>query len=598
MERRLAAILSADVVGYARLIRTDEEGTLAELKRLRNELIDPTIEANGGRVVKLMGDGILVEFQSVIGAVRAAIEVQSAMLDSNAERPEEQRIEYRIGINIGDVVIDGDDIQGDGVNVAARLEGLAEPGGICVSSNVHEQVRDRLDLAFEDIGEQSLKNIDRPVTVWRWMAGNRQTAPGAKLTDVDTERKTSSRPELDVFERPAVLFLPFEAISKSDEDELLASGLCEDIRTTLASWRSFPVVGPEAIGDADGDIQHLAAIVEATYVVTGSVRRAGNRARVVARLIDGVSGRELWSQTFNGLLADVFDFQDEISRRIVSQIEPEISRAAAQKITVSRPKDLATWELLAKAVDAENSGGDGYGTPEANNAQKVFVKEAIERDPQLCEAWARLSRCYFRDFLLGWSQDGKKSLEKGLQASARAVEIDPNNSIAQAFRSQCLLFGNHDAEGGFEHAREAVRLNPSNVMGHYMMGCALVYCGEPDTAYGHYETVLRLNPAFPGKGALYCDQMMCRALAGNLEDAVLYAQKTLDIAPNYLRGLQRCASVLAHADRLEDAKGALRRIDQLGGTFTEAYVQETYPFHRPEDLEFLISGLRKAGWTG
>jgi TolB-like protein/Tfp pilus assembly protein PilF len=403
---------------------------------------------------------------------------------------------------------------------------------------------------------------------------------------------------VDVFHRPAVLFLPFEALSRSDDDALLASGLCEDIRTTLACWRSFPVVGPEALGGATGDIQHLAATVDAAYAVTGSVRRAGNRARVVARLIDASSGRELWSQTFDGNLEDVFEFQDELSRRIVSQIEPEISRATAKRIAVARPRDLATWELLAKAVDAERRGGDGYGTPEANNAQREFVSEAIERDPELCEAWARLARCYFRDFLLGWAKDGRKALKKSLQASARAVEIDPGNSIAHAYRAQCLLFGNHDPQGAFEHAREAVRLNPSNVMGHYMMGCTLGYCGEPDTAYGHYEAVLRLNPAFSAKGALYCDQMMCRALAGNLDAAVLLARKTMDVAPNYLRGLQRCASVLAHAGNLEEAKGVLGRIDELGGSFSEGYVRETYPFTRSDDLEFLIDGLRKADWNG
>jgi tetratricopeptide (TPR) repeat protein len=357
-------------------------------------------------------------------------------------------------------------------------------------------------------------------------------------------------------------------------------------------------VGPEALGGAVGDIQHLATIVDAAYAVTGSVRRTENRARVVARLIETSSGRELWSQTFDGKLEDVFEFQDEFSRRIVSQIEPEISRAAAQRITVTRPKDLATWELLAKAVDAERRGGDGYGTLEANNAQREFVSEAIGRDPELCEAWARLARCHFRDFLLGWSEDGQAALLKSLEASARAVEIDPGNSVAQAFRAQCLVFGSHDPQGGYEHAREAVRLNPSNVMGHYMMGCALVFCGEPETAYGHYETVLRLNPAFSAKGPLFCDQMMCRALAGNLDEAVHFAHKTMDVAPNYLRGLQRCAAVLAHAGEIEVAKEVLRRIDELGGSFTEAYVKETYPFTRAEDLDFLIEGLRKAGWKG
>ena len=417
---------------------------------------------------------------------------------------------------------------------------------------------------------------------------------GSQPTSVSTGQSRDA----NLFRRPAVLFLPFEALSRSDDDILLASGLCEDIRTTLACWRSFPVIGPEALGGATGDIQYLASSVDATYVVTGSVRRSGHRARVTARLIDASSGQELWSQTFDGNLEDVFEFQDELSRRIVSQIVPEISHATAQRITVARPKDLETWELLAKAVDAERRGGDGYGTPEANNEQRLYVGEAIERDPELCEAWARLGRCYFRDFLLGWVEDTSKALERSLEATARAVQIDPGNSIAQAFRAQSLLFGNHDAQGALEHASEAVRLNPSNVMGNYMMGCTLVYCGEPETAYDHYETVLRLNPAFSGKGALFCDQMMCRALVGDLDGAVQFARKTIDIAPKYLRGLQRCASVLAHADKREEATEILRQIDELGGSFSEAYVRETYPFVRSQDLDFLIKGLRKAGWKG
>jgi adenylate cyclase len=598
MERRLAAILAADVVGYSRLIRADEEGTITALQTLRSELIEPKIAGHNGRIVKLMGDGILVEFASVVDAVRGATEVQQAMAERNAAEPDEQPIEFRIGINLGDVVIEGDDIHGDGVNIAARLEGLADPGGICISGSVHEQIRDRLDFAFEAIGEQSVKNVDRPVEVWKWSANGRRTEPGITTENDVALNCSDSTHDVDVLHRPAVLFLPFDALSRTDEDIFLASGLCEDIRTTLACWRSFPVVGPEALGSATGDIQHLAGSVDADYAVTGSVRRVGDRARVVARLIDASSGQELWSQTFDGDLADVFEFQDDLSRRIVSQIEPEISQATARRIPVVRPKDLATWELLAKAVEAERRGGDGYGTPEANNAQREFVSEAIERDPELCEAWARLARCHFRDFLLGWAEDGKKALEKSLEASARAVEIDPANSLAQAFRSQCLLFGKHDPQGGFEHAREAVRLNPSNVMGHYMMGCSLVYCGEPDTAYTHYESVLRLNPAFSAKGALYCDQMMCRALAGYLEEAVQFARKMMDVAPHYLRGLQRCVSVLAHAGKLEEARDVLQRIDDLGSSFSEAYVRETYPFRRPEDLDFLIEGLRAAGWNG
>ena len=597
MARRLTTIFAADVVGYSLLMGKDEAGTLERLKALRSELVQPKIAERKGRVVKLMGDGLLAEFPSVVEAVQCAIDIQQSMAEREPDLPNERRIKLRIGVNLGDIIVDGSDIYGDGVNVAARLERLARPGEICVSNKVHEEVVDRLQVPFENLGEHELKNIDRPLRVWRWPASGEESEL-ASNTETVSRQEISHLSEPNVFHRPAVLFLPFEALSISEDDALLASGLCEDIRTTLSSWRSFPVVGPEALGGAKGEIQHLAASVDAAYVVTGSVRRAGNRARVVARLIDGSSGQELWSQTFDGDLRDVFEFQDEISRRIVSQIEPEISLATANRITISRPKDMATWELLAKAVDAERRGGDGYGTPEANNAQRLFVSEAIEQDPRLCEAWARLARCYYRDFLLGWAKDGKVALAKSLEASARAVDIDPGNSIAQAIRSQSLLFGNHDPLGAYEHAREAVNLNPSNVLGHYMMGCTLVYCGEPDAAFDHYETVLRLNPAFPGKGALFCDQMMCRALAGDLDNAILFARKTMDIAPNYLRGLQRCASVLAHAGRTDDARAIIQRIDELGGTFSETYVRETYPFVRPEDLEFLIAGLRKAGWTG
>ncbi|PHP65207.1 hypothetical protein CSC94_20040 [Zhengella mangrovi] len=401
----------------------------------------------------------------------------------------------------------------------------------------------------------------------------------------------------DLFSRPAVLFLPFETLSSTPDDALLALGLCEDIRTNLSSWRSFPVIGQEALGGRTGDILDLAAGVKAAYAVNGSVRRSGNQARVVARLIDAVNGQELWSQTFDGELQDVFAFQDEISRRIVSQIEPELSQATARKIAVSRPGDLTAWELLTKAVDAERRGGDGYGTPEANRLQWEFVTEAIRRDPDLSEAWARLARCNFRDFLMGWVEDRNAALRQGLEASARAVQIDPGNSLAQAFRAQCILFGTKDPQAAFDHAAEAVRLNPSNVMGNFMMGCTLVYCGEPETAFDHYETVLRLNPAFPARGALYCDQMMCKALAGNVEDATVFARRSIDIAPSYLRGLQRCASVFAHAGLMEDAREALDRVEALGGPFDETYLRDTYPFVRTQDFEFLVSGLRKAGWT-
>jgi TolB-like protein len=456
------------------------------------------------------------------------------------------------------------------------------------------------------MGERVFKNFDRSVHVWQWTPEDEKvpliddpangaeeyaSAQGRSLGEVSVADK-------DVMNRPAVLFLPFQALSKSEDDAILASGLCEDIRTTLASWRWFPVIGPEALGGLTGDVKSLAASVGATYVMTGSVRRSGERARVIARLIDGNAGSELWSQSFEGNLQDVFAFQDDVSQRIVSQIEPEIAHAAAARIPINRPRGLASWELMAEAAEEERRGGDGYGTKDANDAQRRIVLEAIQGEPDLCEAWARLARCHFRDFLLGWVDDRAAALHESLSASARAVEIDPGSSMARAYRAQCMLFGNHDPKGALEHAQEAVRLNPSNVSGHIMMGCVLVYCGEPGRAFAHYETALRLNPNYPNMGVILCDQMMCRALAGEMDEAVALAKKMRIAAPKYFRGLQRCAAVLAHAGELGEAKGVLRTTVEIGGSFSEAYIRETYPFVVEKDLAFLISGLRLAGWSG
>jgi len=604
--RRLSAIVAADVVGYAGLVRADEEGTLAALEAIREEIIKPKIAEYRGRIVKLMGDGVLAEFGSVTDSASYAVSVQKAVTKHQANVPENRRIAFRMGINLGDVIIDGDDIQGDGVNIASRLESVSSPGCVCVSDAVYEQVRNRLPLEFEDMGKQRFKSIDELVQVWQWSTGE-ASASRRRETDDSNRLPPDNRCLVDkngevggseVLSRPAVLFLPFEALGTSEEDRVLASGLCEDIRTTLACWRWFPVIGPEALRGQTGDVKSLAAHVGATYVMTGSVRRNGERARVTARLIDGLTGRELWSQAFDGALLDVFEFQEDVSRRIVSQIEPEISRAAALRIPVARPRRLSSWEILARAAEEERKGGDGYGTKEANEAQRQLVLAAIEQEPELSEAWARLARCHFREFLLGWASESGTALNASLEASARAVDVNPGDAFARAVRAQCMLFGTHDPIGALEHAQESVRLNPSNVMGHIMMGCVLGYCGEPDRAFDHYQTVFRLNPNHPNIGVILCDQMMCRALTGRMDEAIVLARKMIAAAPKYVRGLQRCAAVFAHAGELREARRCLQSAEELGGTFSESYVRDTYPFVKNEHLEFLIDGLHRAGWNG
>ncbi len=324
MERRLAAILASDVVGYSRLIRADEEGTLAALKDLRAELIDPTLAEHNGRIVKLMGDGMLAEFASVVDAVRAAVETQRAVAERNADIQEEKRIEFRVGINLGDVVIDGDDIQGDGINVAARLEGMAEPGGICVSGMVYEGVRDRIDIPFVDMGEQEVKNIDRPVRVWRWIAE----------AEVTVSVSAEAEEPLALPDKPSIAVLPFTNMSGDPEQEYFADGIAEDIITALSYISGLFVVARNstfAYKGCSSDVRRIARELGAGYLVEGSVRKAGHRVRITAQLIDGATGGHLWAERYDRDLEDIFALQDEVTGTIAARIEPELGAVERQR---------------------------------------------------------------------------------------------------------------------------------------------------------------------------------------------------------------------------------------------------------------------------
>ena len=312
MERRLAAILAADVVGYSRLIRADEEGTIAALKALRADLIDPKLAEHNGRIVKLMGDGMLVEFASVVDAVRAAVETQEAVTEHNADLPENKRIEFRVGVNLGDVVIDGDDIHGDGVNVAARLENHAEPGGICVSGKVYEEVRDRTELPFEDLGEQEFKNIDRPVRVWRWVADGSAAVVSRQADE-----------PLPLPDKPSIAVLPFTNMSGDPEQEYFSDGITEDIITNLSRFRDLFVIARNSTFAYKGKavkIQDVSRELGVSYVLEGSVQRSSDRVRITAQLIDGHTGGHLWSERYDRQLDDIFEVQDEVVERIVGTL--------------------------------------------------------------------------------------------------------------------------------------------------------------------------------------------------------------------------------------------------------------------------------------
>jgi len=371
VERRLAAILAADVAGYSRLMGIDEEGTLTALKAHRRELIDPKIAEHRGRIVKTTGDGALVEFASPVDAVRCALEIQRAMAERNAAIPEERRIEFRIGINVGDIIIDEGDIYGDGVNIAARVESLASPGSICISDNGYQQIS-KLALDVSDMGERQLKNIPQPV----------------RLYDIRLNG-TSARPVLALPDRPSIAVLPFQNMSGDPEQEYFSDGLSEDIITLLSAWRSFPVIARNssfAFKKQSRDIRMIARELSARYVIEGSVRKSSNRVRVTAQLIDAESGHHLWAKKFDGALDDVFALQDEITRQIVISVEPEMEKAELRKSETKRSTSLDAWDYFLRGRAFLHQL-----TPEDVVRARAMFERAVELDPQYSDAWAGLS---------------------------------------------------------------------------------------------------------------------------------------------------------------------------------------------------------------
>ena len=374
MERRLAAILVADVVGYSRLIRVDEEGTIAALKALRADLVDPKLAEHHGRIVKLMGDGMLAEFPSVVDAVRAAVETQLAVTEHNSALPEDMRIEFRIGINLGDVLIDGDDIHGDGVNVAARLEGLAETGGICVSGKVYEEVRDRTTFAFEDLGDQEVKNIDRPVRVWRWITEAGMMASVSTKTDEP----------LPLPDKPSIAVLPFENMSGDVEQEYFAGGIAEDIITALSRVGWFFVIARNssfAFKGRAGDVKQVARELGIRYVLEGSVRKGGARLRVSAQLIDATTGNHIWADRYDGGLDDVFDLQDRITESVVGAIEPKLRHFEIDRALRKQPNSLDAYDYVLRA-----SAHLAAFRKSDYQAARPLLAKAIELEPRYATA--------------------------------------------------------------------------------------------------------------------------------------------------------------------------------------------------------------------
>jgi len=575
MARRLAAILAADVVGYSRLMEKDEAGTIAALKSHRSAFIDPLIAEHGGRIVKLMGDGALVEFASVVDAVACAVAVQQGMPTRNADTPEDKRIVFRIGVNLGDIVIDGDDIYGDGVNVAARLETLAEPGGISISGTVHEHIAGKLDQAFADAGEQMVKNIARPIRVWRWTAGDPVAGTVA-----------SSASSLPLSDKSSIAVLPFNNMSGDPEQEYFSDGITEDIITALSRFRSLLVIARNSSFTFKGqsaNVKEIGRQLGAAYVVEGSVRKAGNRVRVTAQLIDAESGGHVWADRYDRDLDDVFAIQDEIVEQVVWKVarqleETEIARARRKQTTT----DAYDLYLLGTAHVYRFTLEDGVKAV-------GLLKQAIELDPQFGPAHMRLAMAYD---LLGIAQVSRESevenYELGVASGEVALALNEGDEKAHAILAQLynLLHRRADAR---HHIDRAVELNPNETSVVYFKAYDLLWSNRLEEAEEWISRAMRLDPI--KLGSLFEIMGLTKYLLGRFDEA---AECFLRIPPAFAYHHAHLAAALAEAGRMDEARNHLAEALRLGpeGYTIDAILSDPW---EPAAQEKLAEGLRKAG---
>lgn len=410
-----------------------------------------------------------------------------------------------------------------------------------------------------------------------------------------------AEPPAGLFDRPAVLLFAFDALSGSAEDQMIASGISADLRTNLSYWRWFPVIGPDAIGwktAKEADLRETAASVEAAYAVTGSLAHLGPKIRVSVSLTDAQSGRTVWSQTFDGTMDDIFDFQEETSRAIVARIEPELARAETVRITRARPDSVAPWQFLAMADEIDRKSGEGYGTPESNREQARLMAQALERAPDFAPALARLGRIRFRFALLGWGEDSDADFAEAIALSGRALELDPDDWEAHAYNGLARVFGTREYEPGLFHCSESVRLNPSAALARHALACALEWLGRCEEALEHMRLIFRLNASYPGRAAVLGQITTCEQILGRAEGALDAARQLHAIAPDYARGLQRCVSAFGYFGQAAEAERALERLRELQPDFDEAYVRRTYPYEQAENLEVFVEGFRRAGAFG
>ena len=581
VQRRLAAILAADVAGYSRLMGEDEEGTLAALTAHRTQLIEPCIAEHRGRVVKTTGDGLLAEFASVVDAVRCAVAFQERMAVRNVDTPDDRRIVFRIGVNLGDVIVQDDDVYGDGVNVAARLEGLAEPGAVVVSGTVHEHVRSKLDIGFDDLGFQDVKNIAEPVRAYS--VGSAKAV--ASMSASETPKS------LPLPDKPSIAVLPFVNLSGDSEQEFFADGMTEDIITGLSRFRSLFVIARNSTFAYKGkspDVREVARDLGVRYILEGSVRRGGARIRITAQLIDAETGNHIWAERFERELEDIFAVQDQVTEAILAAIAPEIGEVERGRAQRRPPDDLDAWDLYQRGLAAYYSSTEVGLTSAIEQFDKVN-----EIDPTFALAFAMAAGARWRYALHFEPDDRAEVLNQALEKAYTAITLDPRDATGLCHAGEVhSMLGQH--EMAILKLEEAIALNPADAIAHYFLGGVLRRAGRAEEAIPHFDHAMRLSPRDMFITGMLTDRAFVLFDLERYEEAFDWAQRArLSPHPRTMT-FAVFAAVLAKLGRQDEARAAVNDLLAHAPRLSYAKYRENL-FGTPKVMERLAGALREAG---
>jgi TolB-like protein/class 3 adenylate cyclase len=574
VQRRLAAILAADVVGYSHLMEVDEAGTLARLKALRSSVFDPAVARNSGRVVKLMGDGALIEFASTVDAVTCALDIQKQVPESQPDVPDDQRIQFRIGINVGDVIVDGDDLYGDGINVASRIEALAEPGGIWISRSAADHVRDKIPIGIESRGSQTVKNIARPIEVYCLVAGGRAGLP----QHPPAPGKTS------------IAVLAFNNMSGDSDQEYFSDGISEDIITDLAKLSELHVIARNSsfvYKQSPAPLREVARQLGVRYVLEGSVRKAGNRVRVTAQLIDATTDGHIWAERFDRDLSDIFAVQDELTREIVAALKVKLTTSEQERLGGRRSGDLDAYNHFLQGREQR-----WLHTPAGNAKCRALMAKVIEIEPNHAAAHAISAFCHVNDYANGWTADDQQSLLAGAHLARRAVELDDQETESH-FAMGVVLAWSRELEKAFDCATRAIALSPSTTDARQLRARTQIFMGDPAGAVETLDIYMKLNPLYPEIALHFLADAYLSLRQFDL--ALSAIERRLQRNPRSATAHALLASIYGHLGRIEEGKAAWAKVPALDPDYSLERQRRILPFRNPEDFELRVDGLRRLG---